>query len=103
MNLNEQAAYLASILAILDNFDDNSTQRPAWLVDEYKRVWDQWKEGVAEERKKDEQRREQRRQHEARTAVEQRRSGERASGHVGGNEREPGQSGERTGLPQSQS
>lgn len=53
MTLPEQAAYLASLSAIFDSIDDAGVvERPAWLVDEYNRVWQEFKDAVAEEKRK---------------------------------------------------
>lgn len=87
MNLVEQASYLASILSILDTFDDASAARPQWLVDEYSRVWGEYKETVEKENKEREQRRQRERQSEARTAVTERRTSE-ARGDRSDHERE---------------
>lgn len=46
MNKAELAAYLVSLTALLDSFDDSAVQRPAWVAEEHKRVWGEFKAAV---------------------------------------------------------
>lgn len=46
MQLSDQASYLASLVSLLDSFDDAGVKRPTWLSDEYTRVWGEFKEAV---------------------------------------------------------
>lgn len=69
MEKAEMASYLASICSIMDSIDDGGAQlRPQWLVEEYHRTWDAFKDTVQQE-KEDEARKRAvaQRQHEART------------------------------------
>lgn len=93
----EAAGYLASLVSLLDSFDDASRPRPVWLTDEYQRVWDGYKECVEKEQKEDAERREAERRRDARTAVTERRSGS-AAGDDGDNISHPSRAGDHSRL-----
>lgn len=49
MNRHELASYLASIITVLNDFDDNGTARPEWLTNEYTRAYNELKEMVKDD------------------------------------------------------
>lgn len=60
MEKHELASYLASLISIMDSMDDGGAQlRPAWLVAEYHRAYEEFKQGVKDddEARKSEQQR----------------------------------------------
>lgn len=53
MSIQNQAAYLVSLVTLMDSIDDAGVvTRPSWLIDEYNRVWQEFKDSVAEEKRK---------------------------------------------------
>lgn len=49
MTRDELAGYLASLITIMNDFDDNGRTRPSWIGQEYERVYNLWKETVQNE------------------------------------------------------
>lgn len=49
MTIAENAGYLASLITILDSFDDAARIRPKWLAEEYERSYEEFRQNVEKE------------------------------------------------------
>lgn len=64
MTTADHASYLASIIAVMDSFDDAARPRPSWLADEYERAWGDYRKSVEDDNKARERQTEQRKSNE---------------------------------------